>query len=453
MKKNLRIKLIMPRMSLRPVDSEFKRLMAPSLSLLTVAALTPKEHSIAIDDENTRPLSFDMRPDLVGITVNVDTSRRAYEIAGRYRQLGVPVVMGGIHASANPEEVLSHADSVCIGPANGIWEKIVSDAASRGLRRFYRRGEGGEVPDIPLPRWDLVDTSRYLYSNIVSTSAGCPFSCEFCYNSSGYMGGRTLLRPLESVIREVESLPTKHVMFIDDNFIADTIRAMALAKALRPLGLRWNAAVSADIVHHDDLLDEMALSGCRSLFIGFESINPDSLKSVRKGQNDRALFEKLIAGLHDRGIMINASMVFGLDSDCPEVFSTTLRWLVEQKAATMTAHILTPYPGTDLFRRFVEEKRITDFDWSHYNTSSVVFQPRRMSPRELSEGYLWIYRKFYETGSILSRLPRRRSLWASYLLFNVLYKKFGRAASRAARCTGTMAGLGRMARLLSYGIF
>lgn len=448
----MRIKLISPHMNLRPVDSEFKRLMAPSLALLTVAALTPGRHKISLDDENTGPVVLDDSPDLVGISVNVETSGRAYHIADRYRERKIPVVMGGIHASANPEEALAHCDAVCIGAAEQVWEQIIEDAGQGTLKERYQGQSDSGAIERPCPRWDLIDRSKYLYSNIICTSAGCPFRCDFCYNSAGYMPHRIRNRSVESVREEILHLGTRHVMFIDDNFIGNPAWTAEFLKVLKPMNLIWNAAVSANIVEYPELLDGMAESGCQSLFIGFESINGDSLRSVGKFQNSVDKYQKLIAGLHQRAIMINASLVLGLDSDGPDVFAETCRWLVESRISTITAHILTPYPGTALFRRYDAEGRIVDYDWSHYDTAHVVFRPLNMTAEELYSGYIRLYRSFYSLGTIFRRLPPDRSQWKPYLLFNFIYRKYGAFFSTMASRMKVMGALGHLARRLSYGI-
>lgn len=447
----MRIKLIAPRMSLRPMDSEFKRLMAPSLALLTLAALTPPEHSVRIEDENAGKLRLDDRPDLVGITVNVDTAYRAYEIADLYRCKGCRVILGGIHASANPEEALGHADSVCIGEAESLWATILADCENGRLKPRYHAAEAPALDACPAPRWDLIDTRKYLYTNVLFASRGCPYQCDFCYNSGDYVHKAYRNKPVEQVLAEIERLGTRHVMFIDDNFIGNPAWTREFVKAAQPLGLKWNAAVSANIIEYPDLLYAMRDSGCQSLFVGFESINEESNRSVGKHQNKRAKYEELIRALHDRGIMINASLVLGFDHDRPGVFEETLAWLIANKIETMTAHILTPYPGTRLFKRFAAEGRIIDWDWRHYNTSHVVFQPMHLTPDELRAGYLWLYDRFYSLASILARLPADPRQRVPYLLFNLGYRKFGRLTSRVGHI-GLMHALGRLAGKLSYGV-
>jgi radical SAM superfamily enzyme YgiQ (UPF0313 family) len=447
----VRIKLIAPKMSLRPMDSEFKRQMTPSIALLVLAALTPPEHDVEIIDENIAPVNDYARCDLVGITCNVDTFTRAKEIASRFREGGTPVIAGGIFASSVPHIVQEHVDAVCIGDAEPVWPAVLLDAAAGYLQRVYRHTEAWPAEMIPLPKWEAIDKRRYLYTNVVTTSRGCPHTCEFCYNSCEYAAKGFRRRPVESVVREIEALDTKQVLFVDDNFIGDTRWLESFLPAIAPMGLTWHAAVSADIGSKLPLLDTMQRTGCRSLFIGFESINQNALAGTRKRQNRVQDYERTIREIHDRGIMVNASMVFGFDEDDAGVFDATLEWLIRHRIETMTAHILTPYPGTKLHDRFEREGRITDRDLAHYNTSHVVFQPARMSPEELRRGYLDIYDRFYSIGNILRRTPTSPRQWAPHLLFNLGYRRFGAYTSKLGKF-GLMHLIGRAARRLSYGI-
>ena len=199
------IKLVQPRMTLRPMDTIMKPRMAPSLGLLTLAALTSPEHQVAIEDENVKKLVLDDWPDLVGITANVDNALRAYQIADAYRARGIPVVGGGIHVSSVPEEARRHFDAICLGNAEKAWARICRDAASGALEAVYRDDAPFTGADIPIPRRELVPPGAYLYTNTVSTSRGCPFKCEFCYNSCAYVDYKIVNRPVAEVIREVRS--------------------------------------------------------------------------------------------------------------------------------------------------------------------------------------------------------------------------------------------------------
>ncbi len=447
----MKIKLISPQMTLRPMDSELKRRMSPPLALLVLAALTPPQNTVIVEDENIRKLNLSDSPDLVGITVNVDTSKRAYEIASHYRRRNIPVVLGGIHPSANPSEAGQYCDAVCIGEAETLWPKILQDRQSNNLLSQYHNLETTDLSLTPLPKWDILNSSDYLYTNVLCTSRGCPFRCEFCYNSCDYTQHAFRNRPIANVISEIESFKTRQVMFIDDNFIGNPQWTREFIKTIRPMKLIWHAAVSTNIIQHPDLLDAMAAAGCRSLFIGFESINHHSIRSVNKVQNHCDQYDQIIRMLHERKIMVNASMVFGLDSDTPETFPDTLDWLVSNKVETVTAHILTPYPGTKLFQRFQAEGRIFDRNWSHYNTAHVVYQPKNMTPEELYNGYRWLYNQFYSFGNIFRRMPTSASLKTPYLLFNFGYRKFGKVTSLSAH-VGLLNRMGKLVRHLCYGI-
>ena len=447
------IKLIQPRMTMRPMDTVMKPRMAPSLGLLTLATLTPPEHEIFIEDENVKKLVLTDRPDLVGITANVDNAVRAYRIADGYRARGIPVVGGGIHISSVPGEAQQHFDAICVGNAETVWADICEDAATGHLQSVYTGRAPLTGTDIPIPRRELVHPGDYLYTNTVSTSRGCPFKCEFCYNSCAYVNYKIVNRPVAEVIREIESLPTRHVMFIDDNLIGNPAWTWEFLRSLQAenLSLKWNAAVSVNLVNHLPLLDKMAATGCNSLFVGFESINGQALAEVAKRQNKVADYNRLIAEIHRRGIMVNASMVFGLDHDDASMFKSTMDWLVANRVETMTGHILTPYPGTVLYERLAAQGRIIDHDYTHYNTANVVYQPMLLTPEELRTGYLWMYREFYSFRNIWRRMPESRRQRVPYLLFNLAYRKFGGVTAVFARF-GLLTWVGRIARRLAYHV-
>jgi radical SAM superfamily enzyme YgiQ (UPF0313 family) len=447
---NMKILLIAPKMSLRPMDSEFKRRTCAPLSLLTLSALTPPEHVVVIEDENVRPLTM-RAADLVGITATVETVQRAYALAAQYRARGIPAIMGGIHPSACPEEALRYADAVCIGEAEPVWRQIVEDTRKGALQPMYRSDHPANLAESPFPDFNAVDASDYLFTNVLSATRGCPFLCDFCYNSAPYVHHLCRTRPVGQVVEAIRRMGTRQVLFIDDNLIGYLPWTHELVAALKPLGLTWHAAVSANIGYSPDLLDAMRDAGCRSLFIGFETINEDAIRQMRKYQNNVDRYDALIAAIHARGIMINASLVFGFDHDTPAVFENTLAWLVRNRVETMTAHILTPYPGTRLFDRLQAEGRIVDYDWSHYNTANAVFTPKGMSREELLQGYLWMYREFYSLKNICIRFPEQADEWMPYLLFNLGYRKFGKFTSLAARVAG-MHFMGAWARRMSYGI-
>jgi radical SAM superfamily enzyme YgiQ (UPF0313 family) len=425
--------------------------MSPSLTLVILASLTPQPHEVYIEDENLQPVNYDDSPDFVGISVNVDTAYRAFSIAQRYRSRGIKVIFGGIHASANPDEMLNHCDSVCIGEAEELWVTILNDFIRNKWQPKYFHVQDTDLSNYPIPQWNYISKKDYLYHNVVITSRGCPFKCDFCYNSCDYVVNRYRNRPLQNVLDEIKSLHSRQIMFIDDNLMGNLLWFHEFLDSIKPLQIIWHGAVSANLVKYPDLIKKMAESGCRSLFIGFESINSYSIDSVHKVQNKTGDYEKLIDCLHSYAIMVNASLVFGFDFDTKDTFSETLHWLVKNKVETMTSHILTPYPGTKLYKKMLEENRIIDFNLRKYNTSNVVFRPKLMTPDELRDGYLSMYDHFYSLKNIIRRRPDNKKLIAPYFMFNFGYRKFGRITSALGRM-GLMNQVGNLARRLSYGI-
>ena len=432
------------------MDTSLKARMSPHLGLLTIARIVEDcGHEAEVVNENLTRHVPSGGVDLVGISTSVDVLPRAKALADAYRQMGVPVVVGGIGVTADPATAKGLFDTICIGPAEGHWPQLLKDAAEGRLQSEYRTGPDFAGENLLPPSFRSVDTSGVLYSNIIAASRGCPFACDFCYNSAvkGVCGYRH--RTVASVMEEIRSKATRHIMFIDDNFIGDPAFARELMKAMRPLRLKWSAAVSANVVDMPDLLDLMRDTGCRSLFIGFESLSGEAIANVHKAQNKTARYEALVEALHSRGIMINASFVFGMDGDDETVFDATVRWVVKNRIETVTSHILTPYPGTAFYERMKSEGRITDDDLSHYDTALVVFRPKGMSAEALYNGYLKVYRDIYSIPNILRRLPRTPSQILPYLLFNFFYRKYGRLTERLC-VLFTYRRIGRFARLISY---
>lgn len=447
----MKIKLIQPAMLPRPMDTKLKTRMSPSLALLTIANLTPKEHEVIIKNENVEKIDFNEPVDLVAITVTVDVMNRAVEISKEFQNRGVTVIAGGIHITADPEGAVDSFDAISVGMAERVWAKILKDKENNSLKKIYYDMENISGKEIVSPNYDIIDNRKYLYTNIISTSRGCPFQCDFCYNSCHNALKTYINRPIDNVIKDINALKTEHIMFIDDNFIGNPKWTKNFLKKIKPLKLKWNAAVTSNIVDMPELLDEMKESGCESLFIGFESINSKSLESVHKVQNSVSRYEKLVDEIHKRGIMINASFVFGLDEDDVSIFKSTLEWIVKNKIETVTSHIMTPYPGTKLYSSLLEKNRIVDFNLSNYNTAHVVYKPKNMTAEELYNGYLWIYKEVYTVNNIMRRLPKSKKQWIPFLEFNFLYRKFGRLSELLCNIV-SFENRGRFSRWLAYRI-
>ena len=447
----MKIKLIQPAMIPRPMDTKLKTRMSPSLALLTIANLTPKEHEVITLNENVEKIDFNEPVDLVAITVTVDGMNRAVEISKEFQNRGVTVIAGGIHITADPEGTVNSFDAISVGMAERVWTKILKDKENNSLKKIYYDMDNISGKEIVSPDYDIIDKSKYLYTNIISTSRGCPFHCDFCYNSCKNVLKTYINRPVDDVIKDINALKTRHIMFIDDNFIGNPKWTKELLKAIKPRRLKWNAAVTSNIVDMPELLDEMKEAGCQSLFIGFESINSKSLESVHKVQNSVNRYEKLVDEVHKRGIMINASFVFGLDEDDSSIFKSTLEWIVKNKIETVTSHILTPYPGTKLYKTLLVENRIVDFNLASYNTASVVYKPKNMTAEELYNGYIWIYKELYTFKNIMKRLPKSKKQWIPFLSFNFFYRKFGKLTEVFCYIV-SFKNVGKFYRWLAYRI-
>lgn len=375
----------------------------PPLSLMTLAGLTPHDkYEMIIRDEHVESIEVD-DVDLVAIQVYISSSHRSYEIADRYRHRGAKVVMGGLHPTSLPCEAAQHADAVCIGPAETVWHEILHDYETGHLRQFYKGTSEGSACLTPIPRRDLMNQRAYLLRNTMVASRGCPHSCEFCYKSSFWGKHYYEARPLANVERELAMVDDGLVFFLDDNLLANKPFCRELFKILRGANIIWQAAASLDVARDIAYLDEAYESGCRSLFMGFESISRENMQNVGKKVNAVTDYSQTIRRIHDSGIMINSSFVFGFDGDDLDVFKRTLDFAITNKLETASTHILTPLPGTPLFAQLEKEGRLLHRDWSRYDINNAVFQPKLMTPEQLVQGYAWFAREFQKYGSILQR--------------------------------------------------
>ncbi|MGQ9746375.1 MAG: B12-binding domain-containing radical SAM protein [Candidatus Caldatribacteriaceae bacterium] len=376
----------------------------PQASLPLIAALTPPEHEVKIIDERLEEINFEEECDLVGITAMTATALRAYQIADAFRERGVKVVLGGIHPTALPDEAIAHADIVVIGEAEGLWEKLLEDCQRGQMERFYRRDDFPCLQGIPPSRLDLL-RGKYLLKHVFQTTRGCPHNCGFC-SVSTFMGRKYRHRPVEEVVREVQLCSSSMIGFLDDNIVGNPQYSKELFRALIPLRKKWVSQGTVKMAEDEELLRLASESGCIALFVGFESVNEENLKDMHKNFNRVERYRKLIERFHQRGIMVIGSFVFGFDEDDNTVFLRTLRFIEEAKVDFAQFSILTPLPGTEVFYKFKEEGRIFSYDWSKYDFAHVLYQPAKMSPQELQEGYNLVFRKFYSWPRIFRRTLR-----------------------------------------------
>jgi radical SAM superfamily enzyme YgiQ (UPF0313 family) len=399
----MRVKLILPALceAHSPDFRPIKYSLFPPLGLATLAAYLDADDEVELRDEHVEPLDLNDEPDLVAIEVYVTSARRSYEIADHYRAKGVHVCLGGLHPTSLPREAAKHADTVFSGPGEDTWPEFLADFRAGRSRRFYR-SRTRTLAALPPIRRDLIRQELYLVPNSIVVSRGCPHVCDFCYNDSFFAGGRRFYtQTVDAALAEIERLPGRHLYFLDDHLFGDPRFAAALFDGMRGMGRLWQAAGTVQSAMAPRLLERAVACGLRSLFVGFETLDGENLRARRKHQNLRRDYGAAVRRVHDLGVMVNASFVFGMDQDDASVFDRTVEWAIEQGIETATFHVLTPYPGTALFRELEAAGRIVHRDWDRYDTRQVVFRPRRMNEAELEAGYRRAYREFYRWGSIL----------------------------------------------------
>ena len=345
-------------------------------------------------------LDLEDRPDLVVIQVYITSARRAYAIADHYRRRGAHVALGGLHVTSLPDEAQRHADTIFIGPGEDTWPAFLEDFRLGRPAAVYR-SQTRTLAGLPPIRRDLIKRHRYLVPNSIVVSRGCPHVCDFCYKEAFFQGGRSFYtQTVDAALAEIDRLPGRHLYFLDDHLLGDPRFATALFDGMRGMGRLWQAAGTVNAVLAPKLLERAVEAGLRSLFVGFETLNPENLAEQRKYQNLRRDYGAAIRRLHDLGVMINGSFVFGMDGDDESVFARTVEWAIEHGVETATFHILTPYPGTALYQRMAAQGRLTTDDWDRYDTRQAVFTPKHLTAERLEHGYRWAYREFYKWRSI-----------------------------------------------------
>jgi radical SAM superfamily enzyme YgiQ (UPF0313 family) len=391
------------------------------LTLTTLAALTPQDIEVKITDENVEPIDFEEDVDLVGVTGMVMHASRAYQIAQKFRQRGIPVVMGGPHASSLPLEAKEHVDAVVIGEAENVWEGLIEDLKNGHLKPFYKADAYCSMKGIPPPRLDLLRKDAYMTINCVQTTRGCPHQCDFCHVTH-FFGKTYRCRPVAEVIEEVKRLDGEFVVFIDDNITGNRHYAKELFTQLKPLKKKWASQASMTLTRDPELLKLAAESGCVSLFIGVESLSSENLKEVNKTFNRVPQFEDAMKALHDYDIMIVGGFIFGLDHDDEGVFERTLRFCERNRIELPSFFILTPLPGTPLFQRMESEGRLLHKDWAKYNGATVVYKPKLMTEETLQRGFNWVCKEAYSWESIIKRVFHPQQRFFTRVLSNIAYR-------------------------------
>jgi len=424
----MKILLISPR-----VDKETrtnKGLMMPQLALYILAGLTPAEHDVEVIEEETECVDLENDCDLVGISCMTANSSRAYELCHEFKKRGKTVILGGVHPSILPDEAMQHADSVVVGEAEGVWEKLILDFQNNNLQKKYH----DPLPDLGkyVPKdFSKIIKRRLFHLLPIMTTRGCPYNCDFCCVSNIY-GKEIRHIPIENVVRDIQESGGKNFMFLDDNIIGNPTYAKALFKAIKPLKIKWVGQASVSLLVRDDELMQLAAeSGCKILFFGLESVSETQLKTMRKAIGKIDLLEKALKKIKKAGILIHASMVFGFDNDTKDTFDETVRFLVKNKVCSVSFNILTPYPGTKTYDDLKNENRLISTDWRYYDHNTVVFSPKNMTAYELQQGKIRAKKNFYTIYSVLNRFFG--NLYSPILYFAINYGNMKQVKVEAKR--------------------
>lgn len=417
------------------------------LNLPYVAAVTPPDIEVKIVDEAFEKINFEEKVDLVGLTAQTPVAPRAYQIAGEFRKRGIPVVMGGVHASMLPEEALLHVDAVIIGEAEETWPLLIEDFKKGQLKRIYQSDQFVSPAGLPLPKRELLNPRFYFPLKLLETTRGCPHHCDFC-GVSKFFGYRYRNRPLNEIDRELATLfkkgpvmppffkrvlslfnrdlpyflKRKLLYIIDSNVASDKRFALELASLLKDYDLLWYGHAPVSIAFDQKLLKGFSQSGCIAINIGFESFSPKNLKTMGKGFNHPSHYEEAVQRIHEYGIGIMGTFIVGLDDDDSHVFQRIIDFCIHSKLDWALTFIMAPYPGTESFQRLEREGRIFCRDWEKYDSLNVVYHPLHMSAEDLQRGMRRVWKEIFSFSSIYQRILKRP--WIHPLFYLVMNLQF-----------------------------
>jgi len=384
----------------KKASSRMKIFRFSMLSAIQVAASAPKDVEVEIIDENVEPINFNIDAEIIGISFMTFNAPRAYEIATIFRAKGKVVIFGGYHPTLMPEEASKYCDAICIGDAESNIGKFFEDYKNGRIKKIYAYPykEFRTLKD----NKNLIKNSKYIISSVIQATRGCCHKCEFCSISAFYKQSYKK-KPIEDVIEEIKAIKRKQILFIDDNLVMDVNYARRLFEKMIPLNKNWYSQIEVNVNKDIELLNLMKKSGCRGVFVGFESLSQDSLKSAGKSFNMASFYKEAVKKFHERGIGVLGAFVLGLDYDKKDIFNKTLNFLKEAKIDALQLTVLTPFPGTPLFMKMDKEKRIFDKNWENYDLSNVVIKPANMTVEELTRGYRGTLKEFYSWSRIISR--------------------------------------------------
>lgn len=421
-----------------------KSLRYMPLTLTTLAALVPEElgaETRLIDEGIEEVAPEAIEADLVGLTVITGTAMRAYELAGRLRGRGIPVVLGGPHVTLVPEDAQPHADAVVVGYAEESWPELLRDFAAGRMRRRYDQRPGLSLAGMPFPRRDLLPRDRFITDDVFEATRGCIHKCDFCVVPSAW-GQKPYQKPVEEVIADIRQKRARKLIFVDLNLIADRDYAARLFEALIPLKVQWYGLATVLLADDAHLLGLAQKSGCKGILIGLESISRENLRDSKKGFNSPERYREVVERLHRHGIALQGCFVFGMDHDTPEVFLETARFAVEARIDLPRFAVVTPFPGTALYHRLESEGRILTRNWELYDGQHVVFQPAQMTVEQLQRGIETAWKHAYSVPSMWKRLAASPSPLPVRIGTNLGYRFYAHNLHRFYNCDWIL-GLGR----------
>lgn len=394
----VRILLITPRSEFPDVTPGWLRI--PQMSLLILAELTASHHHVRVLDEELEPIPWNEPWDVVGISLMTATAIRGYCLSSTFRRLGAKVILGGIHPSTLPEEASRHADAVVVGEAEGVWPSIIRDIDANQLKRIYR-DKNPDINNVPLIHYQGQPRRFPPTFDPLIASRGCPKNCEFCCVRNVY--GRRIRRlPVEQVIAQINRRRSQNVIFLDDNLVANRSWALELFAGLKPYHLKIIGQVPARFILDKELFDAAVTAGLKGIFVGVETIDDGALAYFRKALPAEG-YIKAIRRCRKAGVFFHAALIFGMDFHTTSIFDRTLDFIIKHGVPSVSAYVLTPYPGTALFERLLKAGRILHFNWSYYDHLTPVFRPAKMTFEALMEGYMRFRRHLFSMKGILLR--------------------------------------------------
>ncbi|MBU0489064.1 MAG: B12-binding domain-containing radical SAM protein [Bacteroidetes bacterium] len=410
-----------------PLEQRHNTMNVPQLTLSLIAGMTPPEHEVEIVEEVFGDtIDFDGDYDVIGITLMTQTAFRGYQVANEFKKRGKIVVFGGIHATCRPEEVIQYGDAAVIGEAeNGLWESVLDDIKQKRLKPFYKLAHFPDLQKTVKPRRDLINLRSGKFSvSPIETTRGCPYNCDFC-TVSRFFGVKQRHKKIRDIVEEAEACDGKFLFFLDDNITIDKQFAKELFRELIPLRKTWVGQASISLSKDKELMQLAHKSGGKAVLVGFESMTAQGLTQYRKGLKTIKENVDAVKRLRDHGLMTMASLVFGLDTDDDSVFDVSFEFLTRSKSAFFQSCMLTPYPGTPVFEGLKEQGRILTDDWSRYDATKVLIEPKNMTPEQLLKGANEIQKAIFSNNSILKRsLPNVSLGLTEFIFYFTLNKGF-----------------------------